>query len=685
MAQRRPRNSPYAHNYSYHGMQNVSTISEDVPTVFSESVVPNQSAVPAQQQQPQPQPQQPQTQQRPQLGNSISSDAQSIASGVSGTTINSSTAAPGQAGGTNPQRYPQYNNAFSEAGGGNSTMPRPPANSNGPNISAGNQGRLQRPPPYSQAAWNPNPQPPPQYMPFPGGDHAGPVPSSAGSAYGGYISYGAQQQQQQRPDSMEMPRPRPPPSQSYPQSSLRPASQPRPSAPATQQQQQPPPQQPPPYSNSRPHPPPPLYNNQSNHGGGSGHSESNSESDSGSYVTSSHVTAYTSRPPKEYSFLNSLKDSIKKIEYLELLPIVGAVGASMYHSYKHRKSDSHVPYKEPTWLNYLNSAMFIRMAFEFINQNRNGSGGGSARPSGSARPGSSSSNGGGGFPWAAILGAAMGANRPPPSGMANMFGHPGAYGQYQTPPYGPDTTTNVLNKIMGGLFKKVGGTRDLNQQGQGGATNDDDDDDLGEFDDSFAVQRHAAEHHYTLVYVNGMDLRLANAQTMGGAGAIKALRSEKEIQQQFRNSGIDMPLGMQPEHMVLGVAMSEVGGLLEQKAALGPMPPDETLESVAKIALATIIKIKIDEEAAAASATHHHQPQPAGVANDAYDYYPQQQQGQAQQGQEQQEQQEQRQQSRQRRGRSRHSRSGRHSSSTSHSSSQRSEPSAQRKSNTYSH
>ncbi|KAJ2300490.1 hypothetical protein IWW51_005542 [Coemansia sp. RSA 2702] len=157
---------------------------------------------------------------------------------------------------------------------------------------------------------------------------------------------------------------------------------------------------------------------------------------------------------------------------------------------------------------------------------------------------------------------------------------------------GGDMITKVLGKIMGGLFKssgQQGRTRDLEFDG-------DNDDVLGGFDDSNAVQKVVAEHYYRHVYRKNMDLRQATPQTLGGAAAIKALRSEERMVHQLRYSELAMPPDLHHDQMVMGLAMSEAADLLERKSELGPLHPDDNLENIGQIALATIIKIKIDED-----------------------------------------------------------------------------------------
>ncbi|KAJ1723048.1 hypothetical protein LPJ53_002571 [Coemansia erecta] len=313
------------------------------------------------------------------------------------------------------------------------------------------------------------------------------------------------------------------------------------------------------------------------------------------------------KPPPKYSFLNCLKDSIKHIEYMELLPIAGVLGASLYHHFKHRGSQHVVPFKEPSWVKYLGNIAFAHNAYGMV-KHRPGGGGG----------------GGGGIPWTGILSALAGSamasgvrpgfggggnqgyGRPPHQrpGIGQQYGRPNQSGYGSSGGFGGfgggggggggggDMVTKVLGKILGTLFK--GGntgvrTRDLES---GAAT-----DIFSTFDDSYALQRVVAEHYYKHIYLKHMDLRQASAQMLAGAAAICVLRKEPEIQQQLGDSWDQMPEGMTFDQMIMGCVMSEVEELLALKMQQGGMlDPEDTLENVGRMALATVIKIKMDEE-----------------------------------------------------------------------------------------
>ncbi|PIA13116.1 hypothetical protein COEREDRAFT_83692 [Coemansia reversa NRRL 1564] len=328
------------------------------------------------------------------------------------------------------------------------------------------------------------------------------------------------------------------------------------------------------------------------------------------------------------TFLNSLKEGLKSIELMEFLPIAGVISASAYHYLKHRNSKNAVPFKEPEWMRYLSNIAFAHNAYSMFKHkkpsNNNMSYGGGhghhghnnqhGRHNGQSKytnhgVGSSSSGGGGsggsGIPWAKILGAvATSAMARPGGGGGGGYGNGGnGFGQG---PFGQnggrpnahmggnngDMVTNVLGKIMSGLFKgnQGGRTRDLESSGH-----EDYDDVLSGFDDGSAVQKVVAEHYYRSIYRKNMNMQQVNAQTMGGAAAIKALRSEEKMSQQLEHT-MFVPPDLRRDQMVMGLALSEAEDLLERKAQCCPLRPEDTMENVGKIALATIIKLKMDEE-----------------------------------------------------------------------------------------
>ncbi|KAJ2327710.1 hypothetical protein GGI00_004388, partial [Coemansia sp. RSA 2681] len=387
--------------------------------------------------------------------------------------------------------------------------------------------------------------------------------------------------------------------------------------------QRPPPMRPNMRPNMRP-PPSSQYN--------SGY---NSDSDS-----SSSANGHKKGDPPKFSFLNCLKESFKHIELVEFVPLAGMLGASVYHHYKHRNRGYVVPFKEPQWVRYLGNAVFAHNAYSHMRPN----GRYNNRPNFSNGNNKKSSS----IPWTAVLGtlagALVGGGGGGGGGGSNFGGGGGGYGRPNGgyPPYGRpsggnpsygrpngggggyngggggggghgfgsgpnggsgDMVSNALGKIVSGLFGGGGNknnkrpgmrTRDIN--GDSDAYDDSDGGLMGGFDSSSAVQKTVAEHHYRHIYRKQPNLRHATSQALGGAAAIKVLRSESHTSQQLYDSGLPLPADLTHDQMMMGFILSEVGDLLERKAEVAQLEHDETLENVGKIALATLIKIKMDED-----------------------------------------------------------------------------------------
>ncbi|KAJ2795980.1 hypothetical protein H4R20_005693 [Coemansia guatemalensis] len=389
------------------------------------------------------------------------------------------------------------------------------------------------------------------------------------------------------------------------------------------------------YADGRPHPQqrpprrPPTAYNRSEYGSDDERSDGRSD------------TSGPEGNPKPNTFLTSLKEGLKNIELMELVPIAGVLGASAYHYLKYRNSKNAVPFKEPEWMRYLNNIAFAHNAYSMFkhkkpsngmpyggghghhgHHNKYGRYNGQSKYTNHGIGAASGGNSSGGIPWAKILGAVATSAMARPGAFGGgggygggKYGNGGGFGQgpfgqgggrpnASHPQFGRpngqmggnngDMVNNVLGKIMSGLFKgnQAGRTRDLESSGQG----DYDDDILSGFDDASAVQKVVAEHYYRSIYRKNMNMQQANAQTMGGAAAIKALRSEEHMSQQLENS-MFVPPDLRQDQMVMGLALSEVEDLLERKAQCCALRPEDNMENVGKIALATIIKLKMDEEA----------------------------------------------------------------------------------------
>ncbi|KAJ2742299.1 hypothetical protein GGI20_004586 [Coemansia sp. BCRC 34301] len=447
---------------------------------------------------------------------------------------------------------------------------------------------MRPPPPYASNTWQPPPhhqqqQQQPDYLT--GDSHAGPMRPHFGSEVSDYETYAAATQH--RPNGPPAPHPgvRPPPPQQH-------------------HNQRPPPMRP----NMRP--PPNSHYNSSYH----------SDSDS-----SSSANGHKKSDLPKFSFLNCLKESFQHIKITDVLPLATVLGATAYHHYTHRNRGYVVPFKEPQWVRYVGNAVFTHNAISHMRPHM--------RPNHHSSQYGGNNKNSGGIPWNALLGTVAGAfmgrpgfgggggssnyggggyGRPnggyPPYGRPNGYGgsgfNGGGHGFGSGPNHGSgDMVSNVLGKIMGSLFGGGGGgnkqrpgmgTRDLN--GEGSVYDDNESGLMGGFDSSAAVQKTVAEYHYRHIYRKQLNLRHATAQALGGAAAIKVLRNESHVSRQLYDSGIKLPADLTHDQIMMGSMLAEVSDLLERKAEVAQLEHDETLENVGKIALATIIKIKMDED-----------------------------------------------------------------------------------------
>ncbi|KAJ2547462.1 hypothetical protein EV175_005215 [Coemansia sp. RSA 1933] len=359
------------------------------------------------------------------------------------------------------------------------------------------------------------------------------------------------------------------------------------------------------------------------------------DSDSSDGFTTAPQTAVPRENTSKFSFLDSLKDSLQHLDLADLIPFASLMAAGLIHFYRNRGKKRPAAYSEPGWHHLLVSAApLVSIALSQMKgrnknnatNNRHGASalGGSTFGGSRYGGGNGSSGMAGAIPWGTLLTTLAGtmmnsgghSNNPygnipgfgqsgygrPPMNHSGMYpqyggGRPGQ-GGYQPSQFGGthgggDPISKVMGKIMGSLFKgkQPGGgigTRDLESSDRNNV--------LGGFDESWAVQKFVAEHYYRHVYRKKMDLRNASAKTLGGAAAIRALREEERMSTMLTPDDPSLPKNLPYDQLVMGVALSEVSNLLDNKAAVGPLHPEETMEFVGKIALATLIKIKMDEE-----------------------------------------------------------------------------------------
>ncbi|KAJ2079736.1 hypothetical protein H4R24_003578 [Coemansia sp. RSA 988] len=243
--------------------------------------------------------------------------------------------------------------------------------------------------------------------------------------------------------------------------------------------------------------------------------------------------------------LNCLKDSIHSVTFADALPVFTILGAAFAHHYRFRKSENVTPYSRSRWVKYVNNALFAYNIYTFAIDN-----GFIKREDNEAK-------------------REMSWDERQPSMSSHVKSRSIDSSASEV------NIEQTLQTILGTLFVS----------NRGGSLMD-------QFDDSWAVDRAAAEYFHDIVYCRKNNLRNANAQALGGAAAVRALQSESQMALQ-QNENVPH---ITPEHMVMGMALSEANALLSHKDVSSMSNSDETLENVGRIALATIIKIKIDQE-----------------------------------------------------------------------------------------
>ncbi|KAJ2850126.1 hypothetical protein IWW36_002125 [Coemansia brasiliensis] len=234
------------------------------------------------------------------------------------------------------------------------------------------------------------------------------------------------------------------------------------------------------------------------------------------------------------SLLNCLKDSVKSVQITDVIPAVTMLSAAILHHTKHRRSDTLIPYQKSHWFKRLNNALFAYNAYAFAKDN--------------------------GF----IKSRSRDISQPSTQ-MADTRELSNS-----------NSGSTLLQQIAGSLFLQSNESNDGNL--------------VSQFDDRWAVPKPTAEHYYNLIYHTKTSLYNASIQMLGAAAAIQALRSGNHHISASENPGY------KAEHSLMGFALSEVSYLLERKEEAGYLHPNDTLENVGKIALATLIKIKIDQE-----------------------------------------------------------------------------------------
>ncbi|KAJ2268799.1 hypothetical protein IW137_000417 [Coemansia sp. RSA 1287] len=265
-----------------------------------------------------------------------------------------------------------------------------------------------------------------------------------------------------------------------------------------------------------------------------------------------YTDATGSEADRPNTFVNRLVDSIRNITLSEAVPIATLFGAALFHHYRNRKSSTMVPYEAPRWVKYAKNAVFAYNCYGFAQNN--------------------------GFIKSKSRGHTTTARDIEPQGTRSLAPH-NSNMDAQDP-----VTPELVQHIVSQLFR---------------SNLDTSHNPADSFDASWAVPRHIAESHYKAVYyAKTPGLTDANAVVLGGAAAIKAVRTQRMHPTAISRAGTSE---FGHEHMLLDFGLREAIYLLSCKAeSANSNSTDhyiESLETVGKIALATIIKINIDRDA----------------------------------------------------------------------------------------
>ncbi|KAJ2795398.1 hypothetical protein H4R20_005892, partial [Coemansia guatemalensis] len=309
---------------------------------------------------------------------------------------------------------------------------------------------------------------------------------------------------------------------------------------------------------------------------------------SSSSSTSSTATAHATRHKIANTLRNRLKEGLGFITIREMAPLTILASGLLVHHFQNRQKPGLEPYKPPNWVRYAKNAMWVYSTYKTAQNNgiiKNKSAAAAA-------------------PKAGTRGISLDSDAddgPMPSFNNSRYAGGGGdrsrglYDDSQPGVVEDDdgySKVQMMENIVGDLFNGGGGHGNMantTSRGLDGGS----DNSLDSFDDSWAVPKPLAEEYYRCVYHKIQSLSNIETHVLGGAAAINALYSEKAM----AGNGQTYPGGEdQSDYMAMGLALEEVEVLLNRKAATAPLHPNDTMENAGKVALATIIKIKAEEE-----------------------------------------------------------------------------------------
>ncbi|KAJ1831505.1 hypothetical protein IWW55_002182 [Coemansia sp. RSA 2706] len=287
------------------------------------------------------------------------------------------------------------------------------------------------------------------------------------------------------------------------------------------------------------------------------------------------------RPDNTYA--NRFKAIMKAVTISEVGPMILLAGGMLAHHYRNRGAEKLIPYQMPKWIRYMKNMLFAYNGLKFARNNGLIKGPPKIAPTWPQETGKRG------------LGPSGGAAdaMPPPIGHRSLTDYdPYTDNDYNRPrdlhehePSDNDVVMQMVNAIVGELFQNG----DMAQNSNGHL--------LDKFDHSWAVPQQLAEDCHRQAYYSDKNLAAMEPHFLGGAAAIQALQTERQVLQQNAQSQLDL----KHEYQVMGMALSECDTLLERKAQSGMLGPDDNLGHVGKVALATVIKIKAEEDAASTS------------------------------------------------------------------------------------
>ncbi|PIA13114.1 hypothetical protein COEREDRAFT_89813 [Coemansia reversa NRRL 1564] len=310
---------------------------------------------------------------------------------------------------------------------------------------------------------------------------------------------------------------------------------------------------------------------------------------------------------------NRIMEGIGLVTIREMAPITILVSGLLAHHFQHRQKPGLEPYKPPNWVRYAKNAMWVYSTYKTAQNNgivkKNDAAPAAPKP---ATRGISLDNNIKGRPMPSSF---YGSSYPGGDRSRDLSEGPHSVAYEDNVNY---SKLQMMESIVGELFSGgiFGNMADTTSRGLDGCSNSL----LDNFDDSWAVPKPLAEEYYRCIYHKSQSLDGVETHILGGAAAINALRNVKIMS---GNGQIYSGTDDQSSYMAMSLALEEVEALLNRKAATAPLYLNDNMEHAGKIALATIIKIKAEEEPipyASHSESRNSFVEASAYENNAYGY-----------------------------------------------------------------